>query len=407
MSARPRLAAGAGAAAALMALAGCGSTPADRGTRGVPGGISALSLATSAASPAGTSWAVVQMGGPSAQQENFWQLFVRPAGAARWKLATPAGVASNGGLVVSSAGGTGTGGSGTGGSGTGGASSAGTSVAGFRPSQDLTFSPLAASTDDGAGWSQGTLVSPGLADVPDALAAGPGGRLIALTDGGGAELGTRLGAAWTKLTTQKALALTAAGRSCSLASLTAAAWAPAGTPLLAGACRKNGTAGIFALRAGRWQAAGPALPPAMSGAAEVLALVTAGTATTAVIAVGRGPAADVIAAWTGDGATRWSLSPPLATGARAVRSVSILTGGSAGLVLAGGRGEAIAGPGAAWRSLPALPAGTATLAAGAAGQLDALAARRSTLTAWQLGAGSRRWRQLQVIGVSIPYGSSG
>lgn len=400
MSARPGLAAGAAAAAALMALAGCGTAPADRGTPGAPGGITALPLATSAASPAGASWAVVQMGGPSAQQENFWQLFVRPAGAARWKLATPAGVASNGGLVVSSAGG-------TSGSGTRGASNAGTSVAGFRPSQDLTFSPLAASTDDGAGWSQGTLVSPGLADVPDALAAGPGGRLIALTDVGGAELGTRLGAGWTKLTTQKALALTAAARSCSLESLTAAAWAPAGTPLVAGACRNNGTAGIFALRAGRWQAAGPALPPALSGAAEVLALVTAGTRTTAVIAVGRGPAADVIAAWTGGGATRWSLSGPLATGVRAVRSVSILTGGSAGLVLAGGRGETIAGPGAAWRSLPALPAGTATLAAGAAGQLDALAARRSTLTAWQLGAGARRWRQLQAIGVAIPYGSSG
>lgn len=394
MSTRPGLAGSVAAvAAAVILMAGCGSAPAGggtRGTRGTAGGTATLPLATSAASPGGASWAVVEMGGSSAQQDNFWQLFVREAGAAKWRLATPVGVADNGGLVVTGA-------------------SARSMVTGFRPSQDLTFSPLATSTDDGARWSQGTLISPGLADVPGALAAGPGGRLIALTDAGGAELGTRLGAAWTQLTSEKALAMTAAGRACGLTSITAAGWTPAGTPLLAGACRNSGTAGIFALRAGSWHAAGPALPALVSGSAvEVVGLATTGTRITAVLTVGQGPAAAVIAAWTGDGGSRWTLSAAVLTGASGVRSVAILAGGSAGLVLAGGRGETIAGPGERWRSLPMLPAGTATLAAGPAGQLDALAARRGTMTAWQLGSGSGSagWRRLQIMQVAIPYGSS-
>ena len=79
----------------------------------------------------------------------------RPAGPATWRLATPPGVADNGGLVVT---------------GTGGASL----LTGFVPSQDLTFSPLAATSDNGASWSPAGPVNPGLADAPDALAAGTG-----------------------------------------------------------------------------------------------------------------------------------------------------------------------------------------------------------------------------------------
>ena len=69
------------------------------------------------------------MGGPAAAHDDFWQLFVRPAGASRWVLVTPQGVADNGGLVAA----------------------AGTTsvTVGFRPSQNLAFSPLATSTDAG------------------------------------------------------------------------------------------------------------------------------------------------------------------------------------------------------------------------------------------------------------------
>ena len=165
-------------AAAVPAIA----ARADRGLRqqagqpaGPPAAVPPPQLATAITTAAGTSWAIVVMGGSSAQHDDFWQLFARPAGATKWRQVTPAGVADNGGLVA-------------------GVTGAGSLVAGFRPSQDLSFSPLAATADSGASWSAGGPVNPGLADVPDALAGGPGGQLIALTQGGGAQLGTHGGA---------------------------------------------------------------------------------------------------------------------------------------------------------------------------------------------------------------------
>ena len=79
--------------------AGCGSAaPPSRGpvTRPAP---PAPSLNTSLITAAGT-WAVAVMGGSAAQYNNFWQLFMRPAGTTRWKLVTPPGTADNGGLVL-------------------------------------------------------------------------------------------------------------------------------------------------------------------------------------------------------------------------------------------------------------------------------------------------------------------
>jgi hypothetical protein len=82
-------------------------------------------------------------------------------------------------------------------------------------------------------------------------------------------------------------------------------------------------------------------------------------------------------------------------------------GGAAALVQAGNRGATIAGPGASWLQLPALPAGTQTLAAGPAGQLDALVTAGSKMTDWRLARGSTSWKVAQTVQVAIPYGSSG
>ena len=93
-----------------------------------------------------------------------------------------------------------------------------------------------------------------------------------------------------------------------------------------------------------------------------------------------------------------------------VLSVSFGADGAAGLVLAGGRGEAITGPGAPWRTLPALPQGTAVLAIGPGGRLDALTAQSSRFADWRLEpglAGAGRWSQEQQLRITIPYGSSG
>jgi len=375
------------ATATALLLAGCGSAVAGGSARAAAPP-PAPPLATSFSAAGGGSFAVVEMGGSSRQHNNFWQLFARAAGPGKWKLATPAGVASNGGLVVSAAG-------------------TRSLVTGFRPSQDLLFSPLASSADDGARWSQRAPVDPGLAAAPEALAAGPGGKLIALTAGGGVQLGTQLGAAWSALISVRALARTAAGQACGLTRLTAAAFTAGGTPLLAGDCAKPGIAGIFALQGGSWQAAGPALPASLAGSrVAVLGLRTAGSQTTALLAAGPASQAGLLAAWSASGGLRWSLSPLLRPGAAAVRSTSLWAGGSAGLVLAGNRGYTITGTGTAWRQLPVLPAGTQALANGPSGQLDALVAVGSTLTDWRLRPAAASWQRGQALQVSVPYGSS-
>jgi hypothetical protein len=397
------LAAGLLGLAAALPIAGCGSTPAS-GVSALPGaGITAAGLATAVAAPAdGANWAVVQMGGSAAQHNNFWELFVRPADGSAWKLATPVGVASNGGIVAAVTG-------------------SSSLLAGVRPSQDLTFSPLAQTVDAGTDWSQNNVLDAGLADSSSALAAGPGGRLLAVTGSGDIDTSSGSGASWSRLTTQHALEGGAAGRACGLTAVTAAAWTPGGDPLLGGDCSKRGIAGIFTAAAGSWRAAAPPLPAALAGdPVSVIGLNTTGTRTTAVLSVGTGAATGVIAAWTANGGSSWTLSPELRTGPStgstgAGPSVSFGADGSAALALPGkhaaspGQGATISWQSAGWQKLPPLPASTATLAATQSGTPEALAAKGGTLTVWQLpAAGSAsHWMLAQTVHVTIPYGSSG
>ncbi|HTX83889.1 MAG TPA: hypothetical protein VME44_17020 [Streptosporangiaceae bacterium] len=381
---------------AAVAVAGCGLNPAPtRSASGdSPGGISAPGLASSLAVADGASWAVVEMGGSAAQHDNFWELFVRPGGSTDWKLATPAGVASNGGIVVA-------------------ASGPDALLTGFRPSQDLTFSPLAATTDAGQNWSQGNVLDAALADLPGALASGPGGRLLAITDAGDIETGTPGGASWTRLTTTRAVAAFAASRGCGVTSLTAAAWTPAGQPMLAGDCRIPGRAAIFVFRAGTWQPAMTSLPTAFRRqSVSVIGLNTAGSRITAILSAGTGRSTAVLAAWSTDNGSSWTFSPPLSTGpaTAGLPSVSFGADGSASLMLPASHavsGGAVIGWRAGWQPLPKLPTDTATLSATATGQPEALVVRGGTLTTWQLStSGPHPWTLLQTVHVTIPYGSS-
>jgi hypothetical protein len=393
-----RVTAGALLSAALLAgalLAGCGSTAAvPQAARPAPP--VTPSLATSQAY-AGETWAVVVMGGSSAAHNDFWQLFTRPAGAAKWTLATPLGVADNGGLAVAEVG-------------------ARSLVTAFRPSQDLTFSPLSASQDGGAHWSQSGLLADGLADFPTAFAGAPSGGLIALTRGGDTEVAARAGAAWSSLAAEHAVAASPAGRACGLARLTAAAFSSTGMPLLAGQCTRPGTVGIFASASGTWRLSGPALPSALARRdIEVLGLASDGATSVALMQAGSGAGADLITAWSADGGQQWRLSAPLRLRAPAVRSAAFGAAGAVGVTLTGGAGAvAVAGPGAAWHSLPALPGGAAqlpaaavTLAAAPGSGFEALIAHSGQLSVWQLAPGSAGWEQVQLIKVTIPYGSSG
>jgi hypothetical protein len=361
--------------------AGCGTQKAPTTTPTLR--VQTAPLATSLVTPQGT-WAVTVMGGSAASENNFWQLFVRPAGASRWSLATPEGVADNGGLVA-----------------TGGAG--GTSlVVGFRPSQDLTFSPLATSGDSGKNWTPG-LLDADLADVPDAMAVAPSGQALALSQDGSIEAAASAGAAtagqWSRLATLSALEASAPGRGCGLVAVNAVSFGPNNVPMAAGSCARRGVAGVFADTGGAWQAAGPAVPAGFGGdQVQVLGLASTASGNAVLLAAG----GDLLAAWSDGG--RWTVSGPVAASG-AVSASGFGADGSVWVLLGGGRAETIGGSGGSWQALPSLPARTATLAPGpTAGSYDALAVSGSKLTVWRLGAGT--WARVQVINVPIEYGSS-
>jgi hypothetical protein len=61
-------------------------------------------LATSLTAADGAAWAIVPMGGPAAQEDDFWELFTISAAGTQWRLVTPPGVADNGGMVAAAPG---------------------------------------------------------------------------------------------------------------------------------------------------------------------------------------------------------------------------------------------------------------------------------------------------------------
>lgn len=229
--------------AAACLLAGCASPGAP-----VPEPAAAavtFPMATSLIAVGGQTWAIVPMGGSAASQDTFWELLARPAASTRWDLVTPPGVASNGGLTAAAP-----------------ATGQRLDIA-FRPSQGLTFSPLARTSDGGKTWATGLIDAP-VAAVPDAMAVGSGTMLALLADGG-IEQAAAPGAAWKPLAAPGAIAATTAGQAYQVTSLTAVALTATGTPLAAATCARPGIAGIFARTAGTWRAAGPGVPAALAG----------------------------------------------------------------------------------------------------------------------------------------------
>jgi len=382
MKAFRRAAAPLALAVAILA-AGCGS--ASRPAHAPGGSAVPLSLATAVTGP-GATWAAVPMGAASGANQ-FWQLFMLPAGGSRWSLRTPPDIATNGALILAGQAGQGI-------------------IVGERPSLYLTFSAITSTRDGGRTWATLPPAS-GLADVPDALAAAPDGGLLALGDSQQVTT-ARPGGGWATLTTRRALAAAPATRACALTGLTAAAYTAAGSPMLAGTCGRAGTVGIFGYAGGIWHRAAPSLPASLAGQrVRVLRLSRAGPGDVALLQAGTGPSASLLAAWTSDGGRQWRLSAAFRLGGAYPVSVSVGAGGAAAVVLSGHRGETLPGPGASWRALPPLPADrTVILALPAAGTTDALAATGGSLTVWQLRPGSAAWARTQAIKVPIQYGSS-
>jgi hypothetical protein len=280
-------------------------------------------------------------------------------------------------------------------------------ITAFRPSQDLTYTPLTQTSNGGRTWSALSPLDAALAGTPDSLAAQPGtGGLLALLATGTAEQADAAGTRWATLASARTLAATAAGRSCGLRALTAVTYTPAGAPLLAGACTQPGVVGIFAAAGTTWLTAGPVLTGALARQPiTVLRLSTTGDQITALLTAGTGRHAVVLAAWSTDGGAKWTLSSPLATGGHQIVAASFGPDQTAAVVTAGGRGAALSA--GKWQQLPALPAGSAALVPGTDGRTEVLAVHRGTLTVWQVTSSSGSWAKAQLINVPIQYGSSG
>ena len=81
----------------------------------------------------------------------------------------------------------------------------------MRPSQDLLFSPLAATANGGASWSTGRPLNAAVAASPGAFAA-YGSHLAALLSDGAIETSADAGATWSTLAKPGAIAASPAGQ---------------------------------------------------------------------------------------------------------------------------------------------------------------------------------------------------
>jgi hypothetical protein len=383
-------------ALATAGLASCSSAVSTSGGAGATAaGTGTTPLATSVNTTEGT-WATVPMGDLGQPDNTFWQLFHRASGAASWTNQVQAtAVATNGGLVLAPTRGS-------------------ALVVGVRPYDLLTFSPLLASADGGRSWTNGLLPG-GLASAPNALAADSEGRGLAITGkdettASQSVLTSDALTAWQPLTSGGALAATPAGQQCEPVGLSAVAFDGA-DPVIGARCSRSAVVGLFERRAGAWTLSGPRLPASIS---QDLVAVTALQATTdglSALLTSSGPAgAAVLVVSTDDAGQTWHVSQTLqltpservsSVGAGASGGFFVLVSGSSGP----DRAAVVAAHQAQWQELPTPPPGTATLAFGPGTSVEALTVDTATLTVWTLGS-TGGWRKVQVMTVSIDYGSS-
>jgi len=377
-----------GALTAGLLAGGSGTEPA-RTKDGAP----AVTLSVSFDTAAG-SWAILPMGDLSQPLNTFWQVFFRPTGSTGWRLVTPPGVADNGGFSASVDG-------------------DGAVTVLFEPSNQLAFSPLTSSSDNGKNWSSG-IVPFGAEAGPDVLVAdSAGGRSVVLEHGGAQVLtGTGDGASWTTLFTKRTIARSAGGIACGVQSLTAVG-AIGSQQLAASGCARPGVVGIFAAARstaglGGWQLIGPRLP-ASRGDVSVLRMWSAGDRIEALVDAHDQKANYAYALWKSRGASVWKISAPLPLGPNA-QIVSTGSAPAGTVVIETKTSNSLSAEtvglahATSWSVLPALPQGTQDVSYGADGKIEALCVSSSHLTAWTLSAG--RWASSGSLLVPIQYGSS-
>lgn len=358
---------------AAVLVSGCGSNAASPPAAAPP----PVSLNTVLSEPAG-SWATLAMGHLDDPNNTFWEEFYRPAGGTSWSLRTPPGVADNGGLVAASTG--------------------SDVVIGVRPSNKLSFSPLASSTDAGVTWTPGLLPS-ALDDHADALTTTTDGSAFALTPGGVLASGSGL-SGWHNVLRLTGSTPPVSG-GCPVSGLSAVAATSLG-PALGITCTGGAGSRVYLLKSGTLEDISP--PASSTGTVQVMRLVSAGQGLAALLS--SGDATAVRAAWAPVVRGPWTLSSPLNVGS--VVSTSVTAAGAFGVLWRDPTGSLRADriePGAAaWTPLAAPPPTTSAIVLDGA-RTDALAVDVTTFIDYTL-AGDE-WASPHTIDVPIAFGSSG
>ena len=348
--------------------------------------------------------AVLAMGQLSDPANTFYELLERPAGASGWTLATPPGVADNGGLVV-------------------GPSATGAVTAGFLPAADLTFSVLASRAAGSTQWTPGDV--PGtLAAEPDALATGPSGQTAAVLSGNDTPVEAQAPGSTSRHRLVAATDLTGARDGCRVTRVSSVVVTTSGVPYVGTRCT-GAQVGIFApvdassaaapgldAPAGGWARVGPTLGASGVSAATVLRLQAAGAGVTGLVEGSGSGRSSIVGVWGATGSGIVQSSPLTVQSGWAVRGTA--TGGTGGQGLAvllgsastgGLRLTGVAGPGEPWVPYATPPAGTTSVAL-VGDEVDAFVPAGSTLHVWA-ATGTGPWHQVARLTVPIQYGSSG
>jgi hypothetical protein len=339
------------------------------------------------------SWAVVLMGKNDGKHDLFWQLFRLDSSTGRWSLATPRGVADNGGLSVAA-----------------GATDGGLLV-GFETSQALGYSPLALTNDNGTTWTPGGLTQP-IISAPSSVALGPDDSAAALEAGAQPAVVTRSGSLtdWKSLISLRHLESLGAAKPCEVDMLTAAAFDSSGDIVTGVSCRRTGVSPVLVDTHGRWTRAPIPVPVPLAGAAlRVLRLGSMGPAVGGLVAGTKGRQVAVEAIWATSGRGPWAVSHLLELGSSTVVASGTGPGATQFVLIRHNdvlKAEVVGGPDQNWHALPALPPGAVTVAYSPSGSVSALAVRQATLTVWHLAEVGQSWTQTQSIVVPIAYGSS-
>ena len=369
----------------LTITAGCSSHSSASSSATAANGSVGVPLATSV-STSTSSWATFPMGHLDDPSNTFWEVFTMPSGGQRWAEHTPPDVADNGGLVIAP-------------------TSTGV-VVGFRPSQLLSFSPLASTDDGGVTYTPGLLPG-GLADVPDALSVSPSGHAAALTATQVLTSAATL-SPWQPVTTSAAIRALPAGQACGVEQVTAVMTTDTDT-FVGLSCSKRGVVGLLKRAGSAFVSADVPLPTAdANDVIEVLRVVQYNRGIAALLGLRNGSTTNYVAAWNSTpGSAAWTLSAPQPLGGALISTAvtsgvgfAVLTKASSGALSA----AVVAPQGSAWTQLPTPPAGTATIAV-AGNRTDALVADSATFTDYQVTDG--KWVNVQTVQVAIPYGSSG